>query len=435
MRPVSPSDVKPFEQCPALWHATRVRRLDSGNRFMRIGAALHVACNALTRAVLGEDGRALYLVARDAVTAHADDVDMDPGEMHEALDVMDAATAKDSAISWWVPEGWTAIGAHELRVDHDFASVHVWDGDDPTCYRSRLDRLQWNDASGELEVWDWSGSLDYISKEELLLDVRVRWDSMLALAWFPAAHVVTFRRVMLRLGYTQSVKFVRAERWHGQIMDRARRLRAAIGAIARREDFVCKVCGNMPDTSGEREHGRGCYTLDPDGGGTDYVDEVEIKERHGRWCRACPVRERCLTYAAARNTGAEPDPTESRESRARRLGALKAAEDELDEDLREDVRANGPIPLGDGTALGFWPHRGSVLRGTRDETIAEIRRLGMTDAQERERFREADRATPGIVRVALAELQPNRGLRQATEERLLATSTGFNFETKETEDA
>lgn len=33
----------------------------------------------------------------------------------------------------------------------------------------------------------------------------------------------------------------------------------------------CKICGNTPDEDGMLEHGRGCYKLNSDGGGTEYV--------------------------------------------------------------------------------------------------------------------------------------------------------------------
>jgi uncharacterized protein (TIGR02996 family) len=39
-----------------------------------------------------------------------------------------------------------------------------------------------------------------------------------------------------------------------------------------RERWECKVCGATPDEAGEVEHGRGCYVIDSDGGGTESVD-------------------------------------------------------------------------------------------------------------------------------------------------------------------
>jgi hypothetical protein len=45
--------------------------------------------------------------------------------------------------------------------------------------------------------------------------------------------------------------------------------------------FACKVCGNGPDRDGFREHGRGCYTQDEDGGGWDYVEEADETRNKG----------------------------------------------------------------------------------------------------------------------------------------------------------
>ena len=38
------------------------------------------------------------------------------------------------------------------------------------------------------------------------------------------------------------------------------------------EAYACKVCGNRPDEDGWLDHGRGCYALGPDGGGSELVD-------------------------------------------------------------------------------------------------------------------------------------------------------------------
>jgi len=39
-----------------------------------------------------------------------------------------------------------------------------------------------------------------------------------------------------------------------------------------REPFACKVCGNVPDGTGQIEHGRGCFVVDSDGGGFSFVN-------------------------------------------------------------------------------------------------------------------------------------------------------------------
>lgn len=37
-------------------------------------------------------------------------------------------------------------------------------------------------------------------------------------------------------------------------------------------EWTCKVCGATPDEAGCVEHDRGCYQIDPDGGGTEWVE-------------------------------------------------------------------------------------------------------------------------------------------------------------------
>lgn len=41
------------------------------------------------------------------------------------------------------------------------------------------------------------------------------------------------------------------------------------------ERFACKVCGNVPDSEGNLEHGKGCYTQSADGGGDEYIEEAD----------------------------------------------------------------------------------------------------------------------------------------------------------------
>jgi hypothetical protein len=37
--------------------------------------------------------------------------------------------------------------------------------------------------------------------------------------------------------------------------------------------YECDVCGNSPDEEGLLEHGRGCYVVDSDGGGLEFISE------------------------------------------------------------------------------------------------------------------------------------------------------------------
>lgn len=51
--------------------------------------------------------------------------------------------------------------------------------------------------------------------------------------------------------------------------------RAAYDALEH-TSFLCEVCCARPDIEGRREHGRGCYVLDSDGGGADWFDITEV---------------------------------------------------------------------------------------------------------------------------------------------------------------
>lgn len=48
---------------------------------------------------------------------------------------------------------------------------------------------------------------------------------------------------------------------------------ASAGVCTWREDNACKVCGETPDVrDGERDHSRGCYSVNDSGGGVDVVE-------------------------------------------------------------------------------------------------------------------------------------------------------------------
>jgi hypothetical protein len=47
-----------------------------------------------------------------------------------------------------------------------------------------------------------------------------------------------------------------------------------------RQNYACKVCSNYPDEEGVLDHGRGCYMIDENGGGSEYVDPPEHLPQH-----------------------------------------------------------------------------------------------------------------------------------------------------------
>lgn len=50
-----------------------------------------------------------------------------------------------------------------------------------------------------------------------------------------------------------------------------------------RSAWECKVCGARPDADGEVTHGKGCYQLDENGGGSEWVEEDSPLSRWLAW--------------------------------------------------------------------------------------------------------------------------------------------------------
>lgn len=84
-----------------------------------------------------------------------------------------------------------------------------------------------------------------------------------------------------------NVGFVaRRDRWHsmvcgkcgaeglaGETVDEAVLMWNQMPAAAR---YACNVCQNVPDADGALEHGRGCYVMSSDGGGTEFIPEAIV---------------------------------------------------------------------------------------------------------------------------------------------------------------
>lgn len=384
MRAVSVSDLESFEACPRLWVALRVERMDGGSRWTRIGTACHVAADALTRAVLGEDRRELVLVARDAVNRHAAAIDLAPDETSEALAIMDEA-AVSRGVWWGVPTGWTARAEMTMGLDDAFGPVAA----DAAAYRSRLDRLQW--STDELEVWDWKTGQDHVSGDDVRDDPQAQWYGAVALAYFAAAPKVTVRFPMLRLGYTAAAVLIRDDPWHRRIRDRMARLRAAVNRVLE--------------------------------------SPLEAEERPGKWCNACPRVGACATFARRLAEGFLLFPSMPVEEKARTLLAYRAAVDAMDEQLRAHAAQHGPIPLGNGSALGFWPERRLVLRDATQDPRIRLREIGMVPSVEAAFFAPRPGALPGIVREVIDAIMPS-GARDTYRDELLVPSTAFSFEVR-----
>lgn len=377
-RAFSVSSLLSLEQCPRSWVATRLeanRERESDPQ--RVGRACHAAAEAVTRAVVANTSRPLSEIAREAVIEYAHRVGLTSAAMLDALEVMDTATSPGSTVTWAVPAKWTARAEVELHLDAEFQRCSPAQG----AYVGILDRVQWSTEDGSVEVWDWKTGRDWMSGKELVGDAQAQWYSFLTLAFFPGATKVTFRRVMLRLGYVARVDFVRDEPWSQRIRDRMARGRAA-------RDEVAAAGPNAP-------------------------------ERVGPWCGTCPRIAACASVASSRVPQIDADLP--RGDRARRMLALFALASRLRDELAEDVQKNGPISLGDGSEWGLHGRAHKALRLPLEETIQKLREIGMDAAMADAAFRiDADDAA-GVVRDALLALVPNRALRRAYADELLTT--------------
>lgn len=67
-------------------------------------------------------------------------------------------------------------------------------------------------------------------------------------------------------------------------------LNRSLAAYVEREKFTCKVCGNVPDETGLLEHGRGCFVVSEDGGGTEWI-HMGCDHDRLKVCPACQSGE------------------------------------------------------------------------------------------------------------------------------------------------
>ena len=117
----------------------------------------------------------------------------------------------------------------------------------------------------------------------------------------------------------------------------------------------CEVCGNEADEAGRLEHGRGCYVVNEDGGGSSFVPLEEL----GQAFRVCPW----LLDAAER--GMEmPDVCDIE----------RAFVGELQDWDQEDGDPLTPSEVG-RIAAKHYGRRLATLRAQRDAAVAERDRL------------------------------------------------------------
>lgn len=387
---VSVSDLLKFDECPRLWWAVRRENLDDSSRPARVGLACHMACERITAWAILHPGRPAHEAARTGILEYAAATNLPDPELHEALDVMDFALAPGSGVQLTPGPGWQIAAEYEINLDAEMRPI---EGAEKAAYGGRLDRLQFHEALRLLEVVDWKTGEDWMSSEDLAQDEQAQWYAYLAFQLFPDVQVVTFRRAMLRLGYTAIHEFHRTDACLTRIVLRMRALRAAL-------------------------------TKARDLGG------VGLEERHGKVCGGCPRRHVCRGRMHALDRGSALGDAPDRTELARRRYALQAAADELKEWLKEDVRLHGPIPMPGDKVLDHHPEKRMALRGTVAETVQRLRELGLNDGMEREIFAPSERSMPGLVKKAISVIVPNRGAQDAYVKDLLCEAHGFTFEVR-----
>lgn len=387
----SVSSMLDLERCPRLWAAKRIERVPDAGRAARVGLACHAAAEAITVAVIAGTARRLDEIAREAVLDYAYAHGLASDEMHDALEVMDNATAPGSTIAWHVKPEWEARAEATLWLDAEFRPAC---GSTEAAYTGRLDRLEWSTRGDGLEVWDWKTSREWMSGADVLGDAQAQWYSFLALAFFPGAVVVTYRRVMLRLGYTATATFVRGGRWEQRIRDRVARGRAVAEAVAA--------------TGAEA-----------------------AAERVGPWCEWCPRIAACSAQRATRALELiGPDEAVPREERARTFLALRAATRRLEAEIRADVAENGPCALGDGTELGMHAKRRAVPKLDRAALMDRLRGLGMDASVERDEFAVGDAEIPAVVDRVLERIVPSRTVRRMYRDELIGSAQAQVFDVR-----
>jgi len=384
-----------YEKCPALYKATIIDRLPDDTYASRVGTACHHACEAVTRASLGASPVEPYLAARNALLALTLETGpMKPpltsAEFHEASTIMERVTGPRSAINLRAMPGWSIAPEVPLYLDAEFRPVAAADADS-AAYGMTLDRLQFHQAEGLVEVWDYKTGQDWMSGDDVADDTQAQWYSFAALQHFPDVPLVTFRRVMLRLGYVARCDFHRdSVKWQERIRDRFTIGRRQIGASVAHGVFL---------------------------------------ERVGSWCRYCPRRGVCASAQAVLQRGAVTWKDEgSREERARRVRWLGKAVEEAKDALKEDVTVNGPVQLTETLWYGARSTKAARLKNDPDATKTALRQAGMTPEMESRIFAPSAAALPGLVRETLKELFPKKPIRDEWEDTLLAEGSGTRVE-------
>lgn len=383
---MSLTDITMLEECPARWRSERLRERGPSTMWSRIGRACHDACAAVAQWTpeAGSDPATVGIRAIDL------NGELSLLERHMAEEIMSGALyGPEPLIAAGAPRGARMSAAAVIGLREDWSACAL---DDPLAvYVVRFDRLVWYTASGTVRVEDISMGQDWIAAGDLHSDARAQWASNAALSLFPDATQVTYKRTMLRLGYSVEGVFVGTDAWRVSI-----RKRAALACAMRARAEV----------------------------------DAAIEPVVGGWCQHCSVRGNCRKFVDLLDRGSWLPADEPAPVAARHLGALKGAVKEYEAVLREEVRQHGPIKLPNHTELGMHPKSVRTLRLPLEQVKDRLRDLGMDARMESEMFAPSERSTPGIVRKVLERLV-NRGALDAYMDELTSSAVSLEFSTKE----
>jgi hypothetical protein len=82
---------------------------------------------------------------------------------------------------------------------------------------------------------------------------------------------------------------------------------------AQERDFSCKVCGNKPNSDGELEHGKGCYTQDENGGGSEFISDAVTAPQPAQDWKTMPEKDPPLVKWIKEKKFPSAQPAQKRE--------------------------------------------------------------------------------------------------------------------------
>lgn len=328
------SSMATWDECPSQWYAKYILGLQAPSRASRIGTVCHRAAEAIAIAHEVSPGRKPHDIARESIATSAAEGLVNPGEMIECYEIMDRVTSEDSNIRLHVPPRWTVRAEAILRLGADFNPVE----DGPYHYGGVLDRLMWG-PDGSVEVWDFKTTLEWIRGEELQHSLEAQWYVALASRYFPQAETIRFRLVNLRSNYVASWNFTINEDF--------------IARMKARADLYLSQSKQASDPDAPRE------------------------ERIGSHCVWCPVADTCRSARQARAIRGLDGM--DRVQMARYRSFIRKMADEVDKTVRDEVKANGPIDMGNGNVLAEWPTSRVSLTIDRRLVPSILQGVGVTD--------------------------------------------------------